>query len=120
MLTDHLRPGCPVYTTVETEAHSALPAFLTFAAAHQAWRFAMEMTEQRRETSNVVPRNSGLIQLWQEAQHAATTLATARSETMRFLATMLRREGVDFPDEWARIRLSELESEANGTAEQVA
>jgi hypothetical protein len=120
LLTDHLKPGHLTYMRIEAEAPSALPAFLTFVSAHQAWRFAMDMTEQRREASGIVPRNSGLTQLWQEAQHAATTLATARAETMRFLATMLRRHSIDFPDEWARIRLSELETEASDPGGQAA
>lgn len=120
MLTDHLRPGHPTYMKVEAEAPSALQAFLTWISAHQAWLSAMEMTEQRREASNAVPRNSGLIQLWQEAQHATTTLATGRAEAMRFLATMLRMHLIDFPDEWARIRLSELETEASEAAGRAA
>lgn len=120
MITDHLKPGHLVYMQVEAEAPDTLTAFLAWVHAHQAWRLAMEMTEQRREAANAVPRDNGLINLWQEAQHAATTLAGARSEAMRFLATMLRRHGIDFPDSWASVKLSDLESETGETAEQVA
>lgn len=111
MLTSHLKPGCLVYMQVEAEAPGALCAFATWVSASQAWQLAMEMTAQSRDAADVIPRDDGLIRVWQEAAHATTTLNVAMGESMRFLATMLRRDGIERPDSWAQTKLRALELE---------
>lgn len=121
MLTDHLKPGCLTYMRVQEEFPDALPAFVTWVTARQAWCHAVAMVQARRDAADVSPPSARLNQLWRGAAAVATTQAAALAEAMQFLAQVLRHSGIDEPpDSWAQTRWRALELEDDETGEQAA
>jgi hypothetical protein len=112
LLTVHLTPGHLIYMQVQAEAPEAVSAFVTWVYANEAHQRALEMTEQRREASYEVGRDDVLMGLWRDAAHVASKMTVNLADAMSFLRTMLRRAGIDNPDQWAQAKLSALETEA--------
>lgn len=112
MLSVHLTPGHLIYMQVQAEAPEALSAFVTWVCANEAYQRSMAMAEERRDAFYAVNRDDTLTALWREATHVSSRIAVNLAESMQFLRTMLRRAGIENPDEWAQAKLSALETEA--------
>jgi hypothetical protein len=112
LLSVQLIPGSPVYMQVQAEAPEALSAFITWVAANEAHRHAQAMAEERREAFYAVHRDDELTALWREASNVSSKMAVNLNASMQFLESMLRRAGIGNADEWARVKLSQLETRA--------